>query len=382
MENSKAIISPFKLFLGAAFILFVIFTIFLTNKISSPEQLETMLKNDKFTSETNTVRDKKVRIIIDSVTEVMSGLYPQYRKLNIPVISVEIENPFPYSISVYMESEITGASHKTRTIEIVKAKDRIQISQYPSLLSEMNITNNKNLNLHYLIKIDGSVVTENSTEVKFVARDVLFWGYIDSNNKFVDTSMLIAGWVTPNTQEIRQLLKDASYYHPNEGLYGYQLNDGTDVELRDYARDQVKAIYNSLKYNYEINYVNTPVSFTPKNIVAQRINLPSETLLRGIANCIDSTVLFASALEAIGLHPYIVILPGHSLLAWSIDKNRKKLDFLDVTYVKDVNFDDALKIAYDRIENEDIDFSQESSEKYSIISIKNARDKLNIDPME
>lgn len=380
--KEKILLILFRVTSLALFLTFIGITVFLSMKIKSPEQIETLLKFDNQNNVQENNIDKKVRIIVDNVSEIMTGLYPQYRKLGIPLISIEIENPLPYSISVYMESEIVGLSYKTRSIEIVKAKDRVQISQYPQLINNIQIKDNNIANLHYIVKIDGRIVSEQSIEVTFVPRDVLFWGYLDSNNKFVDTSLLLAGWVTPNIPDIRQLLRNASFFHPEKSLYGYQLESVNSIELRDYARTQVKAIYDCLRNNYEIHYVNTPVAFTPKNIVAQRINLPSETLSRGIANCIDSTVLFASAMESIGMNPYIVILPGHSLLAWSINKNSNQLDFLDVTYVSDLEFDEAINIAYERLNKEEVDFSKAQTDKFSIISIKDARKNLGIDPIE
>ncbi len=367
--------SPFKLILVIAFLLFIISTLFLTGRIKS-EQIMGQPNENK---SPNTA---KVRISIDTVKEVMSGLYPQYRKIGIPMITITIENPLSKPVSIYLESEIVGISHKTRSIEMVNPDNTIKIEQYPPIIGNLKINTNQLATLNYLIKVDGRVVAEQSAPVKFVASDVLFWGYIDDEEKFVDTSALISAWVTPNHPAIRELLKYSAGYHPNKSLYGYQLKSDDRTELRNYTRTQVKAIYNALKHKYDINYVNTPVSFTPENIVAQRINLPSETLSRGIANCIDSTVLFASALEAIGIEPYILILPGHSLLGWSIERGSGKLDFIDVTYVSEIDFEDAINVAYDLIKREGIDFNEQDGKNYSLISIHKSRIDPGIDPME
>lgn len=384
MEEKKTI-NPIQIILIIAFIIFLSLTFYLSTKIKSPDEIESLLKLDSnLLNATGDKKEHKIRITVDTVTEVMTGIYSQYRKLNIPLLSIEIENPYDYSISVYLESEIIGLTHKTRTIEIVKPYDVLRLEQYPQLKSSVDIQREKGVssNLHYIIKIDSKIVSEQSVEVKFFPRDVLFWGYIDKDNRFIDTSILISAWVTPNIPEIRQLLKNSVDFHPKKSLYGYQLQDEDPQKLRDYARLQVKAIYDCLKNEYDIHYVNTPVSFTPKNIVAQRINLPSETLSRGMANCIDATVLFASAIEAIGMKAYILILPGHSLLAWSIDKDRNKLDFLDVTYISEVDFEEALKIAYNKMEKEGIDFKKPRSDKYTIISIKDLRMNPGIEPIE
>jgi hypothetical protein len=369
--------SPFKVLLVITFVMFILSTLFLTSRIKSEQ-----FPGEGHKDPPGNPESPKVKISIDTVKEVMSGLYPQYRKLGIPMMTITVENPFSKAVSIYLESEIVGITHKTRSIEMVNPDNTTKIEQYPPLIGNLKINTNQLTSLNYTIKVDGKVVAEQSAPVKFVARDVLFWGYIDDGDNFVDTSAFIAAWVTPNHPDLRGLLKNASRYHPNRSLYGYQLKSNDPAELRDYARIQVKSIYKALKNDYDINYVNTPVSFTPKNIVAQRINLPSETLSRGIANCIDSTVLFASALEAIGFKPYILILPGHSLLGWAIDKDSAKLDFIDVTYVSEIGFEEAVNVAYDLIKREDIDFKDGSSKTHSLISIHKAREKPGIEPLE
>ena len=111
--------SPFKLILVIAFLLFIISTLFLTGRIKS-EQIMGQPNENK---SPNTA---KVRISIDTVKEVMSGLYPQYRKIGIPMITITIENPLSKPVSIYLESEIVGISHKTRSIEMVNPDNTIK----------------------------------------------------------------------------------------------------------------------------------------------------------------------------------------------------------------------------------------------------------------
>ncbi len=371
--------NAFKLILVITFLLFIITTLFLTNKIRS-EQLLAHGNTDE--SIFNNKDNKKVKISIEHSKEIMSGLYNQYQKLNIPIIKLVVENPFNKSVSVYLESEVVGLTYKTKSTNVIDGGETTNIVQYPPLISDVRFESNHTAALNYMIKVDGKIVAEQSVLVKFVASDVLFWGYFDSEHNFVSGSSLISAWVTPNHSQIRKLLKIAVKHHPNRSLYGYQLETNDIEKLRLYSEEQVRAIYNAIKEDYDINYVNTPVSFTPKNIVAQRINLPSETLSRGIANCIDSVVLFASALEAIGMEPYILILPGHSLLGWSISEGSRSIDFIDVTYVSEIDFDEAVTTAYKIINESQIDLKDSVGDNYSLISIKKARDDFGIDPIE
>src|SRR3546814_5916028 len=55
--------------------------------------------------------------------------------------------------------------------------------------------------------------------------------------------------------------------------------------------------------------VEPPGSFERQG---QNIRTPGDVLETGLATCLDSTVLFASALEQIGLNPLIAFSEGHA----------------------------------------------------------------------
>src|SRR3546814_21125086 len=59
-----------------------------------------------------------------------------------------------------------------------------------------------------------------------------------------------------------------------------------------------------------IAYSEPPASFERSG---QRIRTPGEVLDNGLATCLDTAVLFASALEQIGLRPLIAFTEGHAI---------------------------------------------------------------------
>src|SRR3546814_15184032 len=59
-----------------------------------------------------------------------------------------------------------------------------------------------------------------------------------------------------------------------------------------------------------LTYAEPPASFERNG---QKIRTPGEVLDNGIATCLDSAVLFASALEQIGLRPLIAFPEGHPI---------------------------------------------------------------------
>ncbi len=107
----------------------------------------------------------------------------------------------------------------------------------------------------------------------------------------------------------------------------------------------MKAVYNALKYGYNISYVSTATAVGgPDGYYLQRINPPDESIHLETANCADGAVLIASALEAIGIRPYIVTFPDHVFVAWSTDDSGTYIDALETTLIGTAEFEDAYTV--------------------------------------
>jgi hypothetical protein len=76
------------------------------------------------------------------------------------------------------------------------------------------------------------------------------------------------------------------------------------------AFDQMAAIYQAL-HARGMQYVNVPQDFFAN---AQNVKFPVESLKTSSANCIDGTLIFASALEAMGMRPGIAMLSNHAFI--------------------------------------------------------------------
>ncbi|MDP1562998.1 MAG: hypothetical protein Q8M16_16595 [Pirellulaceae bacterium] len=67
-----------------------------------------------------------------------------------------------------------------------------------------------------------------------------------------------------------------------------------------------------------LTYANPPRSF---EAVGQKTRRPATVLSEGLATCLDSTLLFAAAIEAVGLNPVVVMVEGHCFAgAWLVQK--------------------------------------------------------------
>jgi hypothetical protein len=126
----------------------------------------------------------------------------------------------------------------------------------------------------------------------------------------------LAGWVTPDAPAISKLIYRASGWltqHPEaypgtSAFSGYLSNSEQDV------RNQVNALFDTLQSVYSVRYAPDTISYDTND--EQRIQLPGDVLdsPAPIAMCVETTAILASAVEHLGMRPFIIIVPGHAFL--------------------------------------------------------------------
>jgi hypothetical protein len=167
------------------------------------------------------------------------------------------------------------------------------------------------------------------TSVPFMVRD-------PATQAWRDLTKYFGAFVTPNSPDVMAFLRKAAARHPEGKLVGYQTDDA-GVEA------QVKAIYDALRQDAGITYINSVVAFSPEDesTALQRVRLPAESLAHHEANCIDGVVLMASLLEAATMNAAIVVIRGHSFLAWQPRANAATWDYLETTMLGSADFEPA-----------------------------------------
>ena len=66
-------------------------------------------------------------------------------------------------------------------------------------------------------------------------------------------------------------------------------------------------------------------------IYSQRVRLLANTWNERVANCLDGSVLIASALERLGIASFLVLVPGHAFVGFYVDDGRREAEFLETT---------------------------------------------------
>ncbi len=205
-------------------------------------------------------------------------------------------------------------------------------------------------------KIGERVIFEETKNITIRAADDMIWGLRSQ----YDTSFLIAAWVTPKDPSVEKVLSIAKDKRLlDRSLSGYQRQ----------VMPQVKAIYNAVREDVKVSYVNSPVTFGQLR-QAQRVRLPKQSISQRAANCIDGAVLFASLFENIGLEPLIFITPEHAFVGVRDAPGSNKLIFIETTVIGQIgffNFENATKAGWERFKRE--------QNRIRIIDIKKQREE-------
>jgi hypothetical protein len=248
-----------------------------------------------------------------------------------PLVTCVVTSKSDETRRVRVSSAIEGYSAQAVETAELKKNQPVTIKQLPTLFPERarSVTELTRATLNVLVEDldNGKVEIQKTTPIWLLARTTAPLAVRDpSSGQWNDLSRYLGAFVTPNAAELMSFLSAPAALRA-DGLVGYQ-GDKSGVE------PQVEALFNSLKNDAKITYVNSVIAFSPEEGTStQRVRLPRESLKDRTANCIDGTVLFASLLEGISLNPALIILPGHALVAWEKWDKSDEWDYLETTMI-------------------------------------------------
>jgi hypothetical protein len=127
----------------------------------------------------------------------------------------------------------------------------------------------------------------------------------------------LPSFVLPRDPAILDVIKSSRKFligitdDPAAGFIGYQ-GSAKDVD------NQVRAIWTALVNDYRPQYIVPPPAYSERG---QRLRTPAEVLGSGSGTCIDLTLLLASCLEYIEIHPVLVLQTAHAFVGyWRSDE--------------------------------------------------------------
>lgn len=194
-----------------------------------------------------------------------------------------------------------------------------QLQLDPDYLNGLNEAERSLVQLRLMHR--GQVLAESNQEIRILARNE--WGGMSSMGE------LLPAFVMPNDPSIANVLKIAGEILEEHGhapaLDGYQSRSPQRAYML------TAAIWSAIS-SKSLTYANPPSSFEKEG---QKVRFPSAVLNDGLATCLDCTLLFASAIEAVGLHPVIIMQNGHCFAGvWLTKKMGGRLIETDCTEVR------------------------------------------------
>ncbi len=176
---------------------------------------------------------------------------------------------------------------------------------------------------------------------------------------------ILASFVTPNAPCLAQVRLDAAAILGR--LTGSNALDDYQTQDPNRVRKMMASVYEAL-HDQGLVYITPSPSFETNG---QRIRLCDKVLSEKQGTCADLTLLMASVLEGLGLHPLIILAKGHMYLGcWLEDRYYPQLFCDDVSFIsksiadgvsemavvettmltaKDATFEKAVKAAEDHI---------------------------------
>lgn len=140
---------------------------------------------------------------------------------------------------------------------------------------------------------------------------------------------LLPSFITPNDPAIDRLLKATSDVLRSAGKR--EALDGYESKSRTRVWEISSALWTAI-CNMNISYALPPASFERNG---QKIRTPGAIVEARIATCLDTTLLFASALEQLGLNPLVFLTEGHAFVGlWLQPQEFAQLVTEDVSAVR------------------------------------------------
>lgn len=191
-------------------------------------------------------------------------------------------------------------------LDFIPQGQRIQLNNLkiePELDALVNSTERIQTKFSVSVSVDDEKVLQEEYDISLLPFDQ--W---PGNNVM---PQLLASFVTPNHPLLSRVNSKASQFM--EKWTGSSSLDAYQTQDRNRVRLQVAAIYEALR-SESISYCEPPANFESSG---QRVRLADKVLTEKLGTCLDTSLLFASCLESIGVFPIIVMMRGHAFIgAW------------------------------------------------------------------
>jgi len=269
-----------------------------------------------------------VHICVRAPSAIFSAFYPSYVATHYALFTIDYSSSNPLTLLINLD--IFGFSQvQTQTVNANAGTQSVSFT--PPLLTHIlrTFTAEDNTSLHvWVTDTQGHRYYVNDSPLLLHSRWLMQW--VAANR------LKIAAWVTPDDPAITDLIVKATTHLQAEPPPAPTAMIGYDGASRKQVADQVDAIFDAMRIDYQIQYVQADVPYNgpgDSSVATQNIKLPSEVLQQHSGMCVELTALLASAVEHIGLHAEIVIIPGHAFLGVAVSPDDRHFQYWDAVLV-------------------------------------------------
>ncbi|MDO6424459.1 DUF4011 domain-containing protein [Saccharophagus degradans] len=310
--------------------------------------------------------------------------YPILRTLKLSFIAPCTDSPqehTPYrALKVKLCSEPEIFRHQEWLIDEILPGQVSSLQQKPLDIAHstlLNLTEEMRVSLKLTVFESQSpevVLTEKVFDISVLPAN--FWG---GESRQPD---LLAAFVKPNGVYVESLVRQVTEVLEKHG-HGRSA-DGYQSNTREKPYLMAAALWNVV-FSQKIAYVSPPQDFAR---MGQRIRLPADISASKIGACLDTSVLFASCIEAMGLNPVIALTRGHAFVGvWLIDERfpvltnddpmdlRKRIDSRDLVFFESTLVTNSSPITFEQAKAHARELIGEDKEDefVYVIDIKQAR---------
>ena len=305
-------------------------------------------------------KEKNFDAKIKTMKEIPTSIYNIITERYIPVINVKITNTSKEEKKLKIVYNIRIKDIKDEKELILEGKETQEICLVPTLIQDdiNKVTSMPTLSIIDLeinqLADDGSIQATQKEQIPVILfpYDQFVSQITDANGVLYDMLDTLASWVTFNDRSLGDVISKASdkgaALEPPVKIVGFQPPNVFSKIERDYRSleekdkdymSQIKLIYDTLKDDYKMMYINQPIAY--RN--SQRIKFPYDTL-KNKGNCIELAVLFASLLESIEIEPILAIFTQdeHVAVGWKVSGEGREICNLLETNVFGEDFEKAV----------------------------------------
>jgi hypothetical protein len=258
----------------------------------------------------------------------------------------------------------------------ITCDDVMEVSQFSGKLSEKGkeyhiypkikyrftklaeVTQATPVSMTFRLQIGNDVDEQTATVMLRPIHDCPF--LVQEGDLVLNTSFTFAAYVNEQHPFLDKLLREALDIGIVESFSGYQQDEAEVIR-------QVYAIWDAL-VTRDVRYSSiTATSVKAQTVASQHVRLIEESLNNSQANCVDGSVLLASALRKIGIEPFLVLVPGHCYVGFYVDEQKENMLAIETTMLGDSYGEDDEYDAMNLLE-ESVDEEERYDESWASFS--------------